>query len=117
MMQLFHKPFGFLVLQYKGVATANKFTTTWCCMLFSDPIGVAQGDNVLLHYKTVQTECMFGFDPNSACNQCITNKFWAGSFKEIKPSTEWIAIDFKLTSTGDRCTQIKGLYTAKNRQQ
>ena len=54
-----------------------------------------------------------GIDADSGCTQCITKKFWAGSYKHgYRPNTanNWHPVDFQLTFTGDRCTGIQGLY-------
>ena len=72
---------------------------------------------MLYHKSHVSTECMFdpvdpGIDAYSGCTKCITNKFWAGSYKRNNPykANNWHPVDFQLTFTGDRCTEIQGLY-------
>ena len=72
---------------------------------------------MLYHKSHVSMECMFdpvdpGIDADSGCTQCIANKFWTGSYKAANnPNWRWFGVDFQLTFTGDRCTEIQGLYT------
>ena len=68
---------------------------------------------MLYHKPHVRTECMFGFNPDTGCTKCFSNKFWNGSYKYVDHSDmaeNWYPADFQLTFTGNRCTEIQGLY-------
>ena len=64
-----------------------------------NPTGVIPGDNMLYHKPHVCTECMFGFDAETGCTDCIANKFWTGAYtSSSNPSDNvgWNSVYFQL---------------------
>ena len=77
-------------------------------LLHWEPIGVKSGTNVLIHKPEVQTGCLFGFDPQKNCSQCLTSQRYDVELTYLSNGQSRSDVFMNIALSGDLCTQIGG---------
>ena len=85
--------------------------SNWCCFFTANPIGVKSGSNVLIHKPEVQTGCLFGFDPETKCAECLPNRRYnAIELVFVSSGLPYNGVFMDIILSGDLCTQIGGIF-------
>ena len=86
----------------------NDNQTSWCCYFTNNPIGTRSGQNTLMLKPAIQTLCLFGFDPEENCAQCITDHMYIVPIFQFASGTTIINGRITISLSGVLCTQITG---------
>ena len=92
-----------------GVALDNFQHSSWCCLFTENPIGLKSGSNILIHKPEVQTGCLFGFDPDRNCSQCLSSQRYNLHYTLLKDRSSHSTV-VNILLSGDLCTQIGGTF-------
>ena len=87
----------------------KEFTTTWCFMLFNDPIQATTGDNILFHFKHVVVEIRcsnFGYKKTIGCSEYQINDWCSGHYDQN------YKIQLTMSFEGDMCSHVIGMFRA-----
>ena len=98
----------FVKLQCTGVAVEKFQQSSWCCFFTENPIAVKSGTNVLIHKPEVQTRCLFGFDLETSCSQCLSSMRYDVTMMYLSNGQSRKDVFFNIVLNGDLCTRIKG---------
>ena len=101
----------FPTLQCTGVAVESLRQSNWCCFFTTNPIGVKSGSNVLIHKPEVKTRCLFGFDPETSCAQCLSSRQYHVielAYVSNGFSYTVTGVFLNIVLSGDLCAQIGG---------
>ena len=96
------------IIQCTGVAVENLQQSSWCCFFTENPIGVKFGSNVLIHKPEVQIGCLFGFDPETNCSQCLSSQRYDVIMTYLSNGQSRSDVFINIVLSGDLCTQIGG---------
>ena len=95
-------------IQCTGAVVDNFVHSSWCCFFTENPIGVKSGSNVLIHKPEVQTGCLFGFDPEANCAQCLSSQRYDVELMYLSNGQFRNDVFMNIILSGDLCTQIGG---------
>ena len=73
----------------------------------NNPIGTRSGQDTLMLKPAIQTQCLFGFDPEHNCAQCMRNIIYSAPALTFMNGYT-MATTITINLNGDLCTQITG---------
>ena len=97
-------------IQCTGVAVESLRESGWCCFFTENPIVVKSGTNVLIHKPEVQTGCLFGFDPEGNCSQCLATQRYDLELTYLSDGQSRNDVFLNIVLSGDLCTRIGGTF-------
>ena len=82
--------------------------SSWCCFFTENPIGVKSGSSILIHKPEVQSGCLFGFDPDTNCSQCLSSRRYDVELTYLTDGQSRNDVFLNIILSRDMCTQISG---------